>query len=361
MDQLVKGFLTIGVPSYNGAANLANLFASAAMLGLRADEYELLVVDNASTDDTTQLVAELKGIYPNIRYHRHDENIGRIQNWNKVIELSRGEYLIMMNVNDRFVSFDAHKAMSYLTRHPEVSMILTDIQFEDHVYPNWRERGLLNLDQYLQKTFLETEYLEFHSVGVLHQHIFRTSLILKHHIRFDPSIPRTTDRVFVGQVAKAGGGQFYYLNQTLASWHLSAGRYHYQVHVSQKHFNFDELWLNEHQANVQLAELGGISFRQVLRAELIAASFHKQVNNLRRVKDYLLRTTTPTQSLELPTARVFYAYLKTLAQLNQISFNYFSLNTIAFKRAMRWYLRSLRWLPPNVRSLKGVIQPVEMK
>src|SRR4051812_41318855 len=103
MQDLVKGLLTIGIPPYNGAANLGELFKSIRYLGLTDNEYEILVVDNASTDNTNDVIAELKLLYPNLRYHQNISNIGRVENWDKVVELSKGEYLIIMNINDRFM------------------------------------------------------------------------------------------------------------------------------------------------------------------------------------------------------------------------------------------------------------------
>src|SRR4051812_24783658 len=109
MDKAGKGLLTIGIPTYNGGANLRGLFKSIKNLGLNKDEYEILLVDNCSRDDTDIVVEQLQIQYPNLRYYKNLVNIGRIENWNKVIELTQGDYLIIMNVNDRFLNFDVKK------------------------------------------------------------------------------------------------------------------------------------------------------------------------------------------------------------------------------------------------------------
>ncbi|MGI4751206.1 MAG: glycosyltransferase family 2 protein [Janthinobacterium lividum] len=355
MSQLIKGLLTIGIPTYNGGFNFPELLLSIKKLGLDETEFEVLVVNNGSTDDTDKIMEQYKVTVPNLRYYKNNKNIGRIENWNKVIELAQGDYLIIMNVNDRFVDFEARKVLEYLNHHPEVPMILSDIQFEDHIYPNWIECGLLNLETYLKKTFLDTEYLEFHSVGILQQHIFRTKVIVDNCIQFNPRIPRTTDRVFVGQVVAAGGRNFYYINKTMVTWHLSPNRYHYQIHNNKNHFNFEELWVNEYEANIQLADLGKISYKAYLKSQLISAKFYMHVKHLRYLKDKILRTNTPTNGMEIPTAAIFYSYLKTMAELNHVSINYVVLNVTALKRAITWYLRSINLYKKNRRSLKGLI------
>ena len=360
MPQLVKGLLTIGIPTYNGGDNLADLFSSIKNLGLNENEYEILVVDNCSNDNTDTVIEQFKAQIPNLNYYKNGNNIGRIENWNKVIELTRGDYLIIMNVNDRFLNFDVKKHIQYLEHHPEISMVLTDIKFEDHIYPNWLESGVINLEAYLKKTFLDPEYLEFHSVGVLHQHIFRTKLIIDHNIRFDVQIPRTTDRVFTAEIIKSGGGMFYYSPNAMVSWHINKNRYHYNVHIKPEDFNFSELWINEYKANVQLARLGHIPYKEVLKSQLILASFFMQVKQLRALKNKIFKTQTPTKGMEVPTASIFYAYLKTMAEFNEVSINYYAVKAIALWRTVSWYMRSINLYKKNKRSLKDIIKLVEL-
>ncbi len=356
----IKRLLTIGIPAYNGGANFADLFISIQKLGLKNDEYEILVVDNCSTDDTDTIIEQAQLHYLNLRYYKNSVNIGRIENWNRVIELAKGDYLIIMNVNDKFVEFDIKKYLNYLDFNKNISVLLADIQFVDHIYPNWMEEGLVGLKDYLRKTLLEPEYLEFHSLGILQQHIFRTKAIYDNHIRFDPKIPRTTDRVFVAEVIKVAGENFYYTPHSMVSWHLNSNRYHYNIHVNLKDFSFEELWVNEYKANLKIAELGNISLLEILNSQLIYASFNMHIKRLRFLKDKLLRSNTPTIGMEIPTSSIFFTYLKTIAELNNVSINYFSVKIIALKRAVNWYLRSLNLCKKNVRTLKGIIREVKI-
>jgi len=360
MSQLVKGLLTIGIPTYNGGFNLPDMFSSIQKLGLNETEYQILVVDNCSDDNTDIIIQQYKAKIPNLKYYKNSENIGRIENWNKVIDLAEGDYLIIMNVNDRFIDFEAPKYIRYLDNNPQIPMILTDIQFEDHMYPNWIEYGLVNLEEYLKKTFLDPDYLEFHSIGLLHQHIFRTKVIMDNNIRFDVKIPRTTDRVFAGEVVKTGGGIFYYMNKSMVSWHLNKNRYHYNVHSNHKSFNFSELWMNEYEANVQLAEIGNISYKEVLQSQLILAGFFMHIKKLRALKNKILRSKTPTKGMEIPTAAIYYAYVKTMAESNKVSINYSYVKATALWRVIRWYLRSLHLYKKKERLLGDIIKTVEI-
>jgi hypothetical protein len=279
---------------------------------------------------------------------------------NKAIELARGSYLIIMNVNDRFEQFDLKKHINFLERNPDIPVMMTDIEYADHVYPNWLEGGVLSLDAYLKKTFLESEYLEFHSLGVLHQHIFRTRVIRDYGIKFDPTLPRTTDRVFTAEVIEAGGGKFYYSNRSMVKWQLNNARYHFNVHNKIKEFNFEDVWVNEYKANTKLASIAGISYGDILKSQLTLASFFLYRKKFRKVKSAFSPTETTLDGIEVPTSPVFFSYLKAMAELNGTPINYMSVKFTGFCRMLNWYLRSLKLSNQNQRSLKGLITPAQL-
>jgi glycosyltransferase involved in cell wall biosynthesis len=358
---LVKDFLTIAVPTYNGGGNLHDLFDSIKNLGLRTNEYEILVVDNGSDDDTESVVTDLQQVYPNLKYHRNANNIGRIENWNKAIELSKGEFLILMNVNDVFLEFDIRKYLKYLSCHEDISMVLADMEFKDDIYPNWKECGVFDLNDYLRRTFLDVNYLEFHSVGVLHQHIFRTAQILENNIRFDPKLPRTTDRVFVAQLVKAGGGSFYYTNKRMVSWRLNSGRYHYNVHINKNTFNFEQLWVNEYEANRELAEIAQIPLKSFLVSQLTLASSYTYKDRLATLRDRFVSKKIGRSGMEFPTACIYYQYLATVARLSGISLNYYPIKLNGILIVLKEFLRHHKIMSHKERSLKDIAVPTELE
>ncbi|MEJ7559240.1 MAG: glycosyltransferase family A protein [Pedobacter sp.] len=358
---LVKDFLTIAVPTYNGGENLHDLFDSIVNLGLRTEEYEILVVDNCSTDATETVIKNLQRIYPNLRYYLNTHNIGRIENWNKAIELSKGEFLILMNVNDIFLTFDIRKYLQYLSRNEQISMVLADMEFKEDVYPNWKECGVFDLNDYLKKTFLDVNYLEFHSVGVLHQHIFRTASIVKNNIWFDPKLPRTTDRVFVAQLVKASGGSFYYTNNRMVSWRLNSGRYHYNVHINQNTFNFEQLWVNEYEANRELAEIAQIPLKGFLISQLTLASSYTYKDRLATMRDRIVSKKSGRSGMEFPTACIYYQYLLTIARLNGLRLNYYLIKLNGFLIVLKEFLRHHKVIGHKERSLKDMVVPTELE
>lgn len=362
MTQTSTGFLTIGIPTYNGAFNFNELFSSIKNLGLNENEYEILVVDNASTDNTLELLEFLKNEYSNLRYYQNQRNIGRTENWDKIVELAKGEYLILMNVNDRFLKFELRKYLTYLDNHKNISMVLANIHIvypeSSHLYPNFKECGIINLTNYLAKTFLDPKYIEFNSLGILHQHVFRREIITGNNIKFDNRIPRTTDRVFVGEVINAAGGLFYYTNETLVKWQINNYRFHHNVHLNNRELDLDYVWMNEYKANKALAKLGKISSQDFLWCQLVFAKFfilkYKMTTIARRFS-----ISIPPSSLDEISAHIYYDYIKVVAKLNGILLNETVVTFTALFKVLRLPLQKLKIIS-HERSIKDIIAPVSI-
>lgn len=82
--------LSIGLPVYNGEK-----FIRAALDSLLAQtftDFELIISDNASTDKTEEICRTYTAQDQRIRYYRNDKNIGCARNFNRVFDLSVGEY-----------------------------------------------------------------------------------------------------------------------------------------------------------------------------------------------------------------------------------------------------------------------------
>jgi len=82
--------VSIGLPVYNGQKYLACALDS--LLAQTYTDFELIISDNASTDDTIEICREYGARDKRVRVERQHENIGAVGNFNRVFELSQGEY-----------------------------------------------------------------------------------------------------------------------------------------------------------------------------------------------------------------------------------------------------------------------------
>lgn len=82
--------VSIGLPVYNGENFLAETLDS--LLAQTFTDFELIISDNASTDRTEEICKAYAAKDKRVRYYRNDKNLGAARNYNRVFELSTGEY-----------------------------------------------------------------------------------------------------------------------------------------------------------------------------------------------------------------------------------------------------------------------------
>lgn len=88
--------VSVCIPTYQGAAYLGQAIDS--VLAQTLGDFELLVVDNHSTDGTEALVAGYSD--PRIRFFRNDRNLGAEANWNRCLAEARGTYIKLLPHDD---------------------------------------------------------------------------------------------------------------------------------------------------------------------------------------------------------------------------------------------------------------------
>lgn len=118
----------IGLPVRNGERHLP-----ATLDCLRAQDYpdfEVVVVDNASTDATEEIARSMAAEDSRFRYVRHDRNIGVDRNFNTAFALGRGE-LHMWAANDIYDPRYLGRCVRLLEQRPDAvaattAMLLID-------------------------------------------------------------------------------------------------------------------------------------------------------------------------------------------------------------------------------------------
>lgn len=88
--------VSICIPVYNTARFIGDAVRSA--LDQTYQDLELVIVDNASTDSTPEILAAFDD--PRIRRFRNEQNIGAQGNFNRAVSFARGEYLKVLCADD---------------------------------------------------------------------------------------------------------------------------------------------------------------------------------------------------------------------------------------------------------------------
>jgi glycosyltransferase involved in cell wall biosynthesis len=83
--------ISVCIPTYNGEKFLRECIESVLEQTFR--DFEVVVVDDCSSDGTVAIVNEYAAGDPRIRVIRNEQNLGLVGNWNRCVELARGEWI----------------------------------------------------------------------------------------------------------------------------------------------------------------------------------------------------------------------------------------------------------------------------
>lgn len=121
--------VSFAIPVRNGEPFLNQALDS--VCAQEYDDFEVVVCDNASTDGTPDVVRRFSERDPRVRYVRNAEDIGQIENFNRVFELSRGDFIRWMGADDRLEPDYAGKCVSALDARPDAVGVTTQWRYID--------------------------------------------------------------------------------------------------------------------------------------------------------------------------------------------------------------------------------------
>lgn len=87
---------------------------------------EILVVDDASTDESPEVLAEVAKL-PNIRVVINEKNLGIVDNFNKAVNLTTGDYVCIIGADNRIRSDYLEKCVDVLNSDQRLGIAYTDV------------------------------------------------------------------------------------------------------------------------------------------------------------------------------------------------------------------------------------------
>jgi hypothetical protein len=111
--------VTVCLPTYNRADYLSQALAS--VLGQTFQDFEVIVSDNCSADNTGEVVRAVTD--PRVRYVRNETNIGLFRNMNQCLEMARGEYICILHDDDLYLPEFLERSVQMLDRYPSAGFV----------------------------------------------------------------------------------------------------------------------------------------------------------------------------------------------------------------------------------------------
>ncbi len=110
------------IPAYNAEATIGETLES--ILNQTYPNLEILVLDNASTDRTVEVVESFKD--KRLMIHRGDTNMGAVGNFNRCIELASGKYTEIFHADEVYEPEIVARQVDVLEKYPEAGAAFTE-------------------------------------------------------------------------------------------------------------------------------------------------------------------------------------------------------------------------------------------
>jgi GT2 family glycosyltransferase len=138
--------VSIVIVSYNGRSYLGDCLSSVLDQELSPDQYEVVVVDNASSDDSAEFVEQH---FPGVRLIRLDRNYGPIQAAYRVLPQLRGKHLAFLHQDTIVHRRWLVELLDVLNSHPQAGLVESNI-----ILPQWPEYNPDNREGFLERAYI---------------------------------------------------------------------------------------------------------------------------------------------------------------------------------------------------------------
>ncbi len=122
--------VSVCIPAYNAAAYLREAMVSVLEQSYR--DFEIVVVDNCSTDQTATIVDQIsKDSNGCVRYFKNENNIGLVPNLNRCLTHARGQYIKFLCADDMLLPGCIETMVASLEANPSVTLVACARQLVD--------------------------------------------------------------------------------------------------------------------------------------------------------------------------------------------------------------------------------------
>ncbi len=120
--------VSIGMPVYNGDKSIRHALDS--LITQNFTDFELIISDNASTDETQNICLQYQHKDIRVKYSRNEHNLGAMPNFAKVLDLSRGQYFMWAACDDLWESNFISTLLNHLIADQSIVLAMAEAQYK---------------------------------------------------------------------------------------------------------------------------------------------------------------------------------------------------------------------------------------
>lgn len=158
--------LTIGLPVYNGEHSIMNTIDS--LLSQSFSDFELIIVDNASTDQTRTICGEYVTTDSRVTVISSPENVGITENFNRAAKMGSGQYFMWAAADDVFSPEYIQTCIDVLTQDQQIVLAGTATA---QIYQSVEHRLFVDSGFSLMQTSASERFKTYRNILIQPRHI----------------------------------------------------------------------------------------------------------------------------------------------------------------------------------------------
>jgi glycosyltransferase involved in cell wall biosynthesis len=206
--------VSVIIPTYNRTHLVGRAIQS--VLNQTYQDFELIVVDDASKDNTKEKIKEFQKKDSRIIYLKHNINKGGSSARNTGIKAAKGRYIAFLDSDDEYVPDNLEERCKARENIPDCYGVIYDQLIKktplgDLILP---ERGIKEGESVIRYLFIHRQQFQTNTLFI------NKEIFTRYHIFFDEKLNKHQDwdlAINLGENTK-----FYFLNKTLSIWHAEA-------------------------------------------------------------------------------------------------------------------------------------------
>lgn len=129
-NRITRPVVSVVIPVFNGARYLVDAVSSVQKSTYK--NFEVILINDGSTDASRALCRELTRKYKNVRFYDFPRNrgLGRVLNF--ALKKAKGSYICRLNQDDKMLPHRLGTQISYLDKHPEIVALGSSIKLFDN-------------------------------------------------------------------------------------------------------------------------------------------------------------------------------------------------------------------------------------